>query len=168
MDARRSVSMIRTLTPVLATVLLVAACERQTVNPPTEPAAPVAAPEVVAAAPGPTDIAQSLPGAGPISFVGRWAGNRAWCANTTGAQRPITITPLRFEGYENSCAIASVDQVTDGYEVALVCQAEGQIARERVRLSVQDEVLRLTWLNRNDALLLLARCPAPEGSPAPS
>lgn len=165
MDARRSVSMIRTLTPVLATVLLAAACERQTVNPPTEPAAPIASPEVTPPAPGPEGVGPALPGAGPASFVGRWAGNVAWCANTTGAERPITITPLRFEGYENSCAITSLDQVTDGYEVMLACQAEGEASRERVRLSVQDNVLRLTWLNRNEAVVLLARCPAGPGQP---
>jgi hypothetical protein len=157
--------MIRTLTPVLATVLLVAACERQGVNPPTEPAAPITTPEVAPTTPAPPGVGPALPGAGPASFVGRWAGNAAWCANTVGAEQPITITPLRFEGYEHSCAITSLDQVTDGYELSLACQAEGEASRERVRLSRQEDVLRLTWLNRNDAVVLLAQCPT---APSPA
>lgn len=165
MDARRSVGMTRYLTPVFAAVLLVAACDRQTVNPPTEPAQPITSPEVAPGAPAPADIGSVMPGAGPATFVGRWAGNAAWCANTTGAETPINITPLRFEGYENSCAITSLDQVTDGYELTLACQAEGEVSRERVRLSRQDDVLRLTWLNRNDAVVLLARCPTEAGPP---
>ncbi len=161
--------MSRALTPVLAAILMVAACDRQTVNPPTEPAAPAASPEVAPAAPAPPGVGPALPGAGPASFVGRWAGEAAWCANTTGPEQPITLTPLRFEGYENSCAIGSIDQVTDGYELALTCQAEGTVSRERVRLSVQEDVLRLTWLNRNAAVVLLARCRTaaePAGPPA--
>jgi hypothetical protein len=164
-DARRSMAMTRSLIPVLAAVLLVAACDRQTVNPPTEPAQPVTSAEVAPAALAPEGVGPSLPGAGPASFVGRWAANPAWCANTTGAETPITITPLRFEGYENSCAITSLDQVSDGYEVALSCQAEGEASHERVRLSRQEDVLRLTWLNRNDAVVLLVRCPAEAGPP---
>ncbi|RZJ38212.1 MAG: hypothetical protein EON86_16040 [Brevundimonas sp.] len=145
---------------ILTTILMLGACDRQTVNPPTEPADPIAASEVAPAAPTPPGVAPSLPGAGPESFVGRWAAQAAWCRNTTGPQRPITITPLRIEGYENSCAITTLDQVVDGYEVALACQSEGATTAERMRLSVQDDVLRLTWLNRNDAVVLLKRCAA--------
>jgi len=159
--------MTRSLHTVLIPLLLLAACERQTVNPPTEPAAPIASPEVAPGAPPPADLAAALPGAGPATFVGRWAGKAAWCANTSGAEAPITITPLRFEGYENSCAITSIDQVRDGYELTLACQAEGEVSRERVRLSRQEDVLRLTWLNRNDAVVLLARCPAETGPAQP-
>lgn len=153
--------MTRFLHPVLITVLSLAACDRQTVNPPTEPAAPIASPEVAPPTPTPPGVGPALPGAGPASFVGRWAGQAAWCANTRGAEAPITITPLRFEGYENSCAITSLEQVRDSYELTLACEAEGVVGRERVRLSRQDDVLRLTWLNRNEAVVLLKRCPAP-------
>ena len=161
--------MIRALIP-LSVVLLVAACERQAVNPPTEPAAPVETSEVAPAAPSPPGIGPAMPGAGPATFVGRWAGKADWCANTTGAEQPITITPFRFEGYENSCDITRITQVADGYEVALSCTAEGETAGELVRLSVQQDVLRLTWLNRNEAVVLLARCPVktePGAEPRP-
>ena len=159
--------MTKSLRPALVAVLLLAACDRQTVNPPTEPAAPIASPEVTPAPAEPPGVGPALPGSGPATFVGRWAGSAAWCANTTGAERPITITPLRFEGYENSCAITSLDQVNDGYELTLACEAEGDVSRERVRLSRQEDVLRLTWLNRNDAVVLLVRCPAEAGTPRP-
>lgn len=153
-------SILAPLAVSAAAVLALAACERQTVNPPTEPADPVQTTEVAPPPSAPPGVGPSMPGAGPASFVGRWAGNAAWCANTSGPERPINITPLRFEGYENSCAITSLEQVSEGYELTLACQAEGQTTRERVRLSAQDDVLRLTWLNRNDAVVQLTRCPA--------
>jgi hypothetical protein len=32
-------------------------------------------------------------------------------------------------------------------------------------MAVQGEGMRLTWLNRNDAVISLARCPAPAAAP---
>lgn len=152
--------MTRSSPLILTAILMLGACERQGVNPPTEPAAAIATTEVAPPAPSPPGVGPSLPGAGPESFVGRWAAQAAWCSNTAGPERPIVITPLRVEGYENSCAITTLHEVVDGYEVTLACQAEGMATGERVRLSVQDNVMRMTWLNRNDAVLLLKRCPA--------
>ena len=101
----------------------------------------------------PSGTGSILPGAGPRSFVGRWAADVSWCPNTTGPQRPIEITTTRFEGYENSCAIGSVDQVADGYEVALTCAAEGSVSTERVRMAVSDMVtMRILILAGADAL----------------
>jgi hypothetical protein len=99
-----------------------------------------------------------LPGAGPRSFVGRWAADVSWCPNTTGPERPIEITTTRFEGYENSCAIASINQVADGYEAALTCTAEGTVSNERVHMAVTGQTLRLTWLNRDNAVVALTKC----------
>jgi hypothetical protein len=148
--------------------VLLAACEGESVNPPTEPAQPVSAEDgsVPASATGPGGANPDMPGSGPATFVGTWAAEAGWCANTTGDRRPITITPMRFEGYENSCAITSLDQVVEGYEATLACQSEGATARERIRLSAQGETLRLTWLNRDNAVVLLHRCPAPTTVPA--
>lgn len=155
--------MFRTLFFSSILTFALAACEGESVNPPTEPAAPVSAAD--GSAPTPAPVASggnpAMPGSGPATFVGHWAANPDWCANPRGDHQPITISPLRFEGYENSCAITSLDQVQDGYEASLACQAEGEASRERVRLSVQGDKLRLIWLNRNDALVLLTRCPAP-------
>lgn len=158
--------MIRTLSPVFAALLLVAACERQDPKSPAAPVAPVITSEV-APPPAPPGVGPALPGAGPASFVGRWAADAAWCAETAGPHQPITLSITRFQGDQHSCAIATLHQVRDGYEAGLACQAGGATSDERVRLSVQGEVLRLTWLNRNEAVLLLKRCPAaPEATGA--
>lgn len=147
----------------LLTTLLLTACGNGGVNPPDEPAAPVRSPEALQAveAPGPSSLANR----GPASFVGRWAANAVWCANPKGDQRPIEITPMRFEGLENSCEIASITEVTGGYDAALVCQAEGQTVRERVRMAVSGDMLTLIYLDRERDVTRLGRCP---GSPTPA
>lgn len=154
---------------IILSALTLAACGRSEVNPPTEPAAPIVTPESQAppAAP-PPGVGSIMPGSGPQTFVGRWAADPAWCANATGAERPIEITPTRFEGYENSCGIVSINQVSDGYEASLACAAEGQTSSERIRMAVQGEAMRLTWLNRNNAVVSLVRCPAPASATGPS
>src|SRR5690606_15605713 len=128
-------------------------------NSPTDPAEPITTPEAetppAATAPGTGSI---LPGAGPRSFVGRWAADVSWCPKTTGPQQPIEITTTRFEGYENSCAIASITQVSDGYEADLTCAGEGAVSSERVRMSATGQTLRLTWLNRDNAVVSLTKC----------
>lgn len=145
---------LATLVPLL---LALAACGREPVNPPTEPAPPVDGAPVAPAAPEP-GVTPTLPGTGPTSFVGRWAANVAWCATPKGAQRPIDITPTRFEGYENSCALASVTETATGYDAALVCQSEGTVRRERIRMAVADQTLNLTWLDRDGARTQLTKC----------
>ncbi len=107
-----------------------------------------------------------MPGSGPRSFVGRWAADVSWCPNAVGPERPIEITTTRFEGYENSCAIGSVKQIADGYEAALTCTAEGTVSNEDVRLSVAGQTLRLTWLNRDNAVIALTKCTTLGDTPA--
>lgn len=144
------------------TLFALAACGQSGVNPPTAPAAPINTPEAEAPPPTPPPgVGSIMPGSGPQTFVGLWAASRSWCVNPAGAQRPIAISTTRFEGYENSCGIISVSQVADGYEVSLACAAEGQTSSERVRMNVQGNDMRLTWLNRNSAVVSLARCPVP-------
>lgn len=141
-------------------VLALAACGQSEINPPTEPARPIETPEAKAPPPTPPPgMGSILPGSGPQTFVGRWAANAAWCGNLQGAERPIEITTTRFEGYENRCDIVSIRQVPDGYETSLACIAAGQTANERVRMAVQGEALRLTWLDRNSAEVRLVQCP---------
>lgn len=151
----------------LLAVLALAACGPGEPNPPTEPAEPIDTPEAAApptaASPGAGSI---MPGAGPRSFVGRWAADVSWCSNATGPERPIEITTTRFEGYENSCAIASINQVADGYEAALTCTAEGAVSDEQVKLSVTGQTLRMTWLNRDNAVVALTKCTTLEDTPA--
>lgn len=151
----------------LLALFAVAACGPQDPNPSTDPAEPVDTPEAAAPPPAPPPGAGgTLPGIGPRSFVGRWAADVSWCPNTTGPQQPIEITTTRFEGYENSCAIASIDQIADGYEAALTCTAEGAVSSERVRMAVAGQGLRLTWLNRDNAVVTLTKCTTLEDTPA--
>lgn len=151
----------------LAGLLALAACGPEATNPPTEPAQPIDTPAAAAPPlPPPPGVGSVMPGAGPQSFVGRWAADVAWCLNQQGAERPIEISATRFEGYENSCAIASVDQVGDGYEASLACTAEGTTSNERVRMAVSGQTLRLTWLNRENAVVSLTKCTQLDETPS--
>lgn len=151
---------------VCLSVLVLAACGRSEVNPPTDPAPPIDTPEAQAPLPvPPPGVGSIMPGSGPASFIGRWAARADWCANPRGAERPIEISTTRFEGYENSCDIASIRQRADGYQAALACTAEGQRSNERIHLSAQGEGLRLTWLDRDGAVVTLVRCPAADPDP---
>ncbi len=138
-------------------LLCLTACGNQgPVNPPTEPAAPVQVDDpAVPPAKGQTSM---LPGRGPTSFVGRWAADVSWCAAPQGERRPIEITSTRFEGYENSCEIAAVDEVADGYVATLACVSEGTARSERVRFQVTDDVMRLSWLDRAGGPVTLRKC----------
>ena len=147
----------------LCLALSVAACGQGPVNPPDEPARPVQSPDALQEiqAPGPSSLANR----GAKSFVGRWTANATWCANPQGDQRPIDITPMRFEGYENRCDIERITEVASGYELSLVCTAEGQTRRERVFAAVSGDMLSLVYLDRGDTdPTRLGRCP---GSPKP-
>lgn len=143
-------------------VLALAACGQAQTNAPTDPAAPIDTPEAQAPPPTPPPgVGSIMPGSGPATFVGLWVADAAWCANPRGPKGPIRITPLRFEGYENSCGIVTVSQVANGYEAILACAAEGRTTNERVRMSVQGDGMKLIWLNRDRIVVPLARCPAP-------
>lgn len=131
-------------------LILLAACGDGASAPPTgspDPSAP------------PAPEQPTSPGAGPASFVGLWAADPAWCANTAGAERPIAISLTRFEGYENGCDIDSVDETLGGYDVGLTCEAEGQTTSERARMVVSGDRLQLTWLDRSATAVSLTRCP---------
>jgi predicted small lipoprotein YifL len=149
------------------TLVALSACgEAGPVNPPTEPARPIEA--VDPGAPADDGTVSMMPGRGPTSFVGRWAADPVWCATPQGAERPIEITATRFEGYENSCSIAAVDELVDGYVATLACQAEGQMSSERVRFQVTGDVMRLTWLDRGVESVTLRKCTTLEDTAAPA
>jgi len=154
MTLRRSV-----LLPALPLCLLAACGEASRVNPPTEPAEAVTAPAANAPGAAPSgSTAPMLPGAGPTSFVGRWAADVRWCAAPRGANRPIEITPTRFEGYENGCDIATVDETDTGYVATLRCLSEGQTRNERVHMAVSGQTLRLEYLDRGGKPVQLLKC----------
>ena len=97
---------------------------------------------------------------GHAELLGEWAAYPAWCSNTTGAERPISITLTRFEGYENSCAIEASRPIAGGHELDLVCQAEGQETRETVRASATEDRLTLSYPDRDGATVAFTRCPS--------
>lgn len=146
----------------LTSVAFLASCsDNGNVNPPTEPAEPIETAEAGGAAspsaPG-APGAGTLPGTGPASFVGRWSADVSWCNAPTGDGRPIDITPDRFEGYENSCAITAVTQTDVGYEATLRCEGEGMTSTERVRMVVTGQQLTLTYLDRSSEPVTLLKC----------
>ncbi|AYG93848.1 hypothetical protein D8I30_00620 [Brevundimonas naejangsanensis] len=142
------------------TVALTACDGPQRVNPPTEPALPVQGPGTSAAPPPrPPGMEPLMRGAGAASFIGRWAAAADWCANPRGDRVPIEITTTELRGYENRCAIVSIDERGMGYDAVLDCEAEGASSRERVRFEATEETLRLTWLDQGTALpVRLIRC----------
>ena len=148
------------MTVALVTAGALAGCGESEVNAPTDPAAPIVTPDEPAAIPIPGRT-PTMPGRGPTSFVGRWAAQASWCANTRGPQRPIQITTTRFEGYENGCDITEIGEVQGGYVAYVTCQAEGETNSERLRMSVASDILTLTWIDRSDMRTELKRCPAP-------
>lgn len=151
--------MVRSLTPMIgaaAALLALSACEAPSHAP---SAAPADEPAAGRAATG--SIGDHMPGAGPASPVGLWAADARWCAAPSGERRPIRITPTRFEGYENSCAIETLAETAAGYDAGLLCEAEGQVTRERVRMVVTGDTLRLTYLDRDGASVDLHRCESP-------
>ena len=148
------------LAPSLFALMLVSACgENAGVNPPTEPAQAIETPEAPGRSVTPSSsTAPMLPGAGPTSFVGRWTADVSWCANPVGDHRPIEITPVRFEGYENSCHIYAIDETENGYAASLQCQSEGAAHNERVHMSVSGQVLTLDYLDRPGPAVRLLKC----------
>lgn len=148
------------LFPMAAAIAALAACGDHQVNPPNEPAAPLRTPDAMQQVEpkGPSSLASR----GPRSFVGVWAANPQWCAQPQGERSPITLTPLRFEGYENRCDIARIDETGSGYAATLSCTAEGRTKTERVHMSTTGDVMNLTYIDRDMTTVKLARCP---GSP---
>ena len=144
---------------VVACLSTLAACDRgPRVNPPTEPAAPISGLEAVQPIERPPGAEAMLPGAGPVSFVGRWAAEADWCFNPRGDRVPIEITTTELRGYENRCEIQRITEISTGYEAALKCEAEGEARYERVRMAATQQTLVLTWLDRNDQAVRLIRC----------
>ena len=141
---------------MLLAIAGLAACDRQPrVNPPTEPAAAPSAPSSGAEA--------RRADSAPLSFVGRWAAEADWCFNPRGDSVPIEITTTELRGYENRCEIQRITELSDGYEAALKCAAEGEARYERVRMTATAQTLAITWLDRSDRPVRLVRCMTPSG-----
>ena len=148
------------LVVICVVALALAGCDRDGgVNPPTEPARPVQGPAaVVSPSERPPEAGSMLPGAGPASFVGRWAAEADWCFNPRGDRVPIEITTTELRGYENRCDIQRITEISTGYEAALKCESEGQARYERVRFVTTAKTLAITWMDRSDRPVRLLRC----------
>lgn len=157
--------MTRAALPALIAAALLSGCGNSEVNPPDQPARPLRTPEAMQAVepPGPSSLASR----GPRSFVGVWAADVSWCAQPQGDRRPITITPLRFDGYENRCDITAIDETPNGYVASLTCAAEGQASKERVHMATGGDVMNLTYIDRDMKTVKLLRCPASPRPPEP-
>ncbi|WP_426041382.1 hypothetical protein [Brevundimonas sp. TWP2-3-4b1] len=147
---------LRTLAPAILVLGLGGCGDNGPVNPPTEPAAAITVEDP--SAPPARGQTSMLPGRGAASFVGRWSADVGWCAAPQGERRPIQITATRFEGYENSCMIAAVDEVADGYVATIACISEGTARSERVRFQVRQDVMRLSYLDRAGEPVTLKKC----------
>lgn len=148
---------ILVLSLLLAPIAGLGGCDRhKAVNPPTEPARAIDQPDVAPEASG--SSGGRIAGTGPASFVGRWASDVSWCADPRGTNRPIEITPIRFEGYENSCHIFSVDQTATGYLATLQCESQGVAKQTRAHFAVAGQTLTLTYPDQGDAQVKLLKC----------
>ncbi|HAV50741.1 MAG TPA: hypothetical protein DCX75_11770 [Brevundimonas sp.] len=149
-------SFMKTLLRLAATASLAAAAVAACGNDPMEPGPVTPDPD----APLPPEDPAPARTTGHAELLGDWAAYPAWCSNTTGPERPITITLTRFEGYENSCAIEASRPIAEGHELDLVCQGEGQETRETIRASDTDDRLRLSYPDRDGATVAFTRCPS--------
>lgn len=116
--------------------------------------------DVAATSPAPAapPSAAASPEPAAAGFIGDWAADAGWCADPTGAERPIRISQDRFEGYENACDIVSLDGGAGDWTAALVCLAEGQQSAERVRMRVDGDRMELSYLDRGGEPVRLTRC----------
>ncbi|MCE8021412.1 hypothetical protein HOP51_15025 [Halomonas sp. MCCC 1A11036] len=97
-----------------------------------------------------------------VAYVGRWAAEPAWCAQG-GEERAITLSPSRFEGYENTCKMEASQESEGTWTARLECSGEGMESSERIRMRLEDhKAMTLTWLDRDDAEVALMRCPLSE------
>lgn len=151
-----------TLLPVLAAAAFLSACGNGDVNPPSDHAEPLQTPDAMepVQSKGPSILATR----GPRSFVGIWAANPTWCTQPDGQHSPVRITPMRFEAYQNSCDIASIQETGSGYAATLACVSNGRTTTERVHMSSSGDVLNLAYLDQDRGAVKLARCP---NSPRP-
>lgn len=75
---------------------------------------------------------------------------------------------MRFEGYENRCDIARIDETPNGYVANLNCLSEGQASAERVHMAASGDVMNLTYLDRDFKTVKLLRCPGSPRAPDPA
>jgi hypothetical protein len=148
------------LIAALAAGALVAGCGEDDLNPPTQPAAPIDAPTAGALGPA-HQGAVYRPGRGPASFMGRWSEDVAWCALQPGGRdTPVEITVDAVTGGGAHCAIASIHQAGDSYDVELRCPSA-----QTVRFTVVGTVMTALYLAPDVREVTLNKCTTLADSP---
>lgn len=136
-----------------AIAILIAGCDRGEPNIQDQPNEPVIEP----AAPG-EEVAPQKPSTAPV-YYGEWAAEAERCDVAAGSSErsPIAFTETEFVGYENRCQIGEAQEGTEGgYQLALVCTAEGVETVETLDVDVDGEMLKLKWQNGGEAVFV--RC----------
>lgn len=142
--SERTKSCIGAYAAAALATLAIAACDRGEPAIENQPNEPIIEP----AAPG-EEVAPQTPPAAPV-YYGVWAAEVDCCDNAPGSSEsaPIAFTETEFVGYENRCHIGEAQEGTDGgYQLALVCTAEGIETVETLDVDVDGEMLRVKWLN---------------------
>ncbi|MCE8010680.1 hypothetical protein [Billgrantia desiderata] len=102
-----------------------------------------------------------------VAYAGRWATEPALCARDEEEDQAITLGPSHFEGGGASCDMEVAEEGDNVWEAQLDCPADDMATDERIRMSLEagdeaeDDVLTLTYLDREDFEVTLMRCPGP-------
>jgi hypothetical protein len=145
------------LTFALPLIIVLAACDNNPEPPVAEAPAAQAPAAVQPAAQAPAASTPASPAAAAPLF-GTWSAVLANCATA-----PVTISATRFEGAENLCDIAALDDNGDGsFTASLSCTAEGQTAAEDIQMTPvfapTGEGVVLNYLDRGGERVTLLRC----------
>ena len=96
-------------------------------------------------------------------WQGIWSAEPDWCANAdrigSVTPAPIAITADELLGYENSCDITAVAEITDlnAWQIDITCFSEGDDYEERRLLMVDRDRLWI-WAGVDDPVAF-ERCP---------
>lgn len=137
----------------VAALALVGACDNDAPRIEEQPNEPAIEP----AAPG-EEVSPQTPLAAP-AYYGVWATEEDHCdiPPASAVPSPIAFAEGEFVGYENRCRIGEAKEGTDGgYQLALVCMAEGVETVETLDVDVDGEMMRLKWKNGGEAVFV--RC----------
>lgn len=102
-----------------------------------------------------------------VAYAGRWATEPALCARDGGEDRAITIGPSSLQQGATACEMQAAQQDENVWEAELDCQGGDRDVKERVRLSLEEEsadageVMTFTYLDREEQVVTLMRCPSP-------
>lgn len=98
------------------------------------------------------------------SYVGRWAGNPAWCARNPRQPEnmPVEVTRNSMHYYENSCRITQITGGPHRWRATLFCQNQGSPASERRDFHIAHDVMIMTFFEGDRIVDEFGyyRCPA--------